>query len=123
MRLSEAIRLGAMLRPQVRYFFFDRDGSCALGAACEAISLKEHDVMFYYGKGILEAFPILCARSVACPVCAATDTAFRIVGCHLNDKHEWTREAIADWVETIEPQEVSHADLDRLKTATPEHAR
>lgn len=40
MRLSEAIRLGAMMRPQA-YNSDGKDGSCALRAASEALSLPE----------------------------------------------------------------------------------
>lgn len=37
MQLSEAIRLGAMLKPQIRCGFFDGQGTCAVGAAADAI--------------------------------------------------------------------------------------
>jgi hypothetical protein len=40
LRLSEAIRIGAKLRPQCRETFFQHGRSCALGAAVEAITGK-----------------------------------------------------------------------------------
>jgi hypothetical protein len=39
MRLSEAIRLGSMLKPQQRGGYLDRHGTCALGAASEALGM------------------------------------------------------------------------------------
>lgn len=36
MKLSEAIRLGSMLKPQGRGHLLFEDKTCALGAACEA---------------------------------------------------------------------------------------
>ena len=41
MLLSEAIRLGSMLGPQIRgYYVTENGGSCALGAAIKALNLK-----------------------------------------------------------------------------------
>ena len=40
MRLSEAIRLGAMLRPQAFRPLFTDDGACALGAALLAVGAR-----------------------------------------------------------------------------------
>lgn len=107
MRLSEAIRLGAMLRPQGKGDLFGANGtSCALGAAMEAIGLRpiegamdldcssdEFEEMYHqwpilldepdspiehpYGKKLAETIPVL------------------------NDAG-WTRERIADWVATVE---------------------
>ena len=37
MRLSEAIRLGAMLKPQAFARFFDGHGTCVFGAAADAV--------------------------------------------------------------------------------------
>jgi hypothetical protein len=39
MRLSEAIRLGAMLAPQAAGALFSKDGACTLGAALLAVGV------------------------------------------------------------------------------------
>jgi hypothetical protein len=103
MRLSEAIRLGAMLHPQcfgtVRILRHDAGTpeftthTCALGAAEEA------------GYSL---FAELCGQSLAtladCPICCDRFQSWTVHGIvvHLNDDHHWTREAIADWVEAFE---------------------
>ena len=95
MQLSEAIRLGAMLHPQQAfgtYRRFNDEGqvvaTCAIGAAGQA---------GYRGD---EHRSVLLMRT-SCPVCEFRE-ALRCVVAHLNDKHLWTREKIADWVATIE---------------------
>lgn len=94
MRLSEAIRLGAMLHPQ--YFGAMRKrgargeviATCALGAADEA------------GYGHVFGF----LQVMKCPACHEHRAISGNVA-HLNDYHGWTRERIAEWVATVEPQE------------------
>lgn len=99
MKLSEAIRLGAMLKPQG----FGRattgpraTATCALGAAYQA-SGSQHS----WGS-LCQHFPILSRLEwVECPECRVPhETPIP----HLNDDHRWTREQIADWLETIEAQ-------------------
>lgn len=80
MKLSEAIRLGALLHPQCfDTMVLHNDsgsvvGTCALGAAAEA-GFKLHTV----------------------------DILLRSKITRLNDRAGWTRERIADWVESFEP--------------------
>lgn len=106
LKLSEAIRLGAMLRPQARGGYFVKGGSCAIGAALEAIGMNSK---------CLDAGPALSrwplARNVVpCPQCLDSGTAWSMAA-HLNDHHQWTREQIADWVATVEAQdELQHAE-------------
>ncbi len=98
MRLSEAIRLGAMLHPQhfgsARLYDVDADmaiiGTCAIGAAEEA------GYSFWVPDETLNA-------NARCPQCDcwSRDTTRALIP-HLNDDHRWTREAIADWVELQE---------------------
>lgn len=95
MKLSEAMRLGAMLHPQHFYAAWMLDdrqeilATCALGAA---------NVAGYEDDG----FALWAAT---CPVCANLAPWHNVssIIAHLNDDHRWTRETIADWVETIEP--------------------
>lgn len=105
MKLSEAIRLGAMLGPQVFEVMFDgRGGSCALGAADLAINVK-----------ICGDWPDAFWRTVdsisECPACGIK-SGHQFGGyiiTHLNDDHRWTRAAIADFVELHEPMESAEA--------------
>lgn len=105
MKFSEAIRLGAMLGRQGFYAMFGADGaSCALGAAALAVWGRED-------RGDQDYFAIWpwLNRCAMCPACVAKDSfhvpvpVMEIVARHLNDAHRWTRERIADWVESLEP--------------------
>ena len=98
LKLSEAIRLGAMWRPQAFGVLTDGVGTCAIGAATEAMGLPLDDEM----PNPREWDFVLKIR--ACPVCITHDPDRLNVVAHLNDDHRWTRERIADWVETIEAQ-------------------
>lgn len=121
MKLSVAIRLGSMLVPQCigQSVDWHRDvtgqpvvAACALGAAGLAI-----------GQWPLRMEPGIMRRDsvwnpcdswpwtvcdVACPQCCVWYSGGANVVAiiaHLNDTHRWTREQIADWIATIEPQE------------------
>src|SRR6185436_16765159 len=100
MKLSEAIRLGAMLRPQSFTNGFDGTGTCAWGAAFEAVGYAPKGFKFdgaWMPKWGEHEFHKLFDKSRACPDCGARFTSDMIV--HLNDDHRLTREPIADWVE------------------------
>lgn len=96
MLLSEAIRLGAMLRPQGRLTMFPGDASCALGAAMEAVGLRDHCLAYKRDMGIDNT---MLARRTFPILFGAIDPIFGIAA--RNDSG-WTREKIADWVEGIE---------------------
>ena len=104
MKLSEAIRLGAMNRPQAFGAFEHRGGTCALGAACEAIGLSiEVANHAHISERLQSLFPVLRTQRVACPVCGRVQhCSLASLIADLNDRHRWTREAIADWVESQE---------------------
>ena len=95
MRLSEAIRLGAMLHPQSFKNFreisrpFQVISTCALGAASEA------------GYSLPQTW--VRRGTTTCPVCAVHKEVhiFNTI-VHLNDVHKWSREKIADWVSLVE---------------------
>jgi hypothetical protein len=103
MKLSEAIRLGAMNGPQVfgRLGDLAGGGTCAQGAAVLAIGLMPDAL-----RGIniqarfIEAFPASVIPA-QCPKCKENNVAGNLMA-HLNNDHLWTREQIADWVEQIE---------------------
>lgn len=112
LRLSEAIRLGAMLRPQ----FFGassgtlpdgRVGTCAMGAALEAIGVGPKELAVNYPPIPPETWADLALREERCPVVKCVETTtIAGVAAHLNDTHKWTREAIADWVEQMEAKQL-----------------
>lgn len=116
LRLSEAIRLGSMLKPQDHEYFRSYEGySCALGAAADALGVPdrgENDWDFGYHALVCE-YPHLAAEA-RCPACSRLRGAWRRwreheydlgdVITHLNDDHQWSRERIADWVATFESQ-------------------
>lgn len=126
MKLSEAIRLGAMLAPQGRRLLRDGYGTCALGAALEAaggdcLDLGASDVLRVH-------FPILRLVDINCPACGISaaqlsslmshnGSLYGVIG-HLNDDHEWTREQIADLVQTIEAQHEPAAPVETPDTVT-----
>lgn len=99
MRLSEAIRLGAMATPRAVRTFFSKDGACAIGAALRAIGITESAV-----RAIPERWAWVLAEGVECPACRTCWVAWVVI-VHLNDTHGWPREEIGRWVATIEPTE------------------
>jgi hypothetical protein len=137
MKLSEAIRLGAMLRPQGFGDFYpvitcvhvdEVDGvwskqeistmsSCALGAAMEAVRSRPVaddmalDTLRFYWPW---AFEMTDSWRTASP---STARAFRVTDMIflLNDTQGWTREQIADWVATVEPNETSPATVAEMQ--------
>ena len=115
MKLSEAIRLGSMLKPQAFHCLRDaRGGVCASGAAFDAIGVLDAlcaDVgkltlteIRSRNQAIIAAVApqwiLLLNAPTVCPQCGQRSAWLLIP--HLNDRHRWTRERIADWVETIE---------------------
>lgn len=114
MELSEVIRLGALLSPQVRNVLYTIDpngeisGTCVVGAAMHAVGVLATGVRLKANNYILP-FHIM-GMITYCPVdgCQLSDGAYRYrsqiatIMVHLNDAHRWPREMIADWVEQIE---------------------
>lgn len=99
MRLSEAIRLGAMMRPQAfGHYSLQHKGSCAMVAAAEV----EGSEYRAYCDLINLAYNY---APLSCPACSHEARIFCGLVAHLNDNHRWTREAIADWVDSIEQQQ------------------
>ncbi len=103
-KLSEAIRLGSMLGPQC-YGKYMRPGikenaTCAMGAAMMALGLSFVDMS--------EVFPQL-PQTVIHPV-SGKECWLRNTIVSLNDSYRWTREAIADWVATVEEAPVAVAE-------------
>jgi hypothetical protein len=109
MTLSEAIKLGATLRPQAFGGLFKTPihsvegiGSCALGAAYEATFGKTQPAarQFDVYAALSDQYPLLDAPA-RCAECGLERTVEGVIS-HLNDVHFYTREAIAAWVATQE---------------------
>lgn len=111
MQLSQAIRLGTMIRPQAFEHVFTRGGSCALGAAYEACGVVYDPQCL---PGTISAMEELDrewglhqrpTNKHACPACGLKQSLALTI-THLNDHHKWSRERIADHVATLESQPV-----------------
>jgi hypothetical protein len=116
MKLSEAIRIGAKKRPQCFTVLFlhptdpsNKSGviqSCALGAGLEGAGIINPEELQYpcHPKWKAEVFDGISGYKdrawFRCPICFFRDDSLELT-IHLNDAHEWSREAIADWLETI----------------------
>jgi hypothetical protein len=95
LKLSEAIRLGAMMTEQAFGTFGDQEHTCGIGAAQIALGLTPSD------GGPLNA---LLRNALVTPPCDhdnlyGGDVRSAII--HLNDDHHWPREKVADWLEGL----------------------
>ena len=124
MRLSEAIREGASLRPQAIGVLISRKytdvgqatfSTCAIAAAFEAVGGDIEDLLAPSYQGVQVISP--CDKAVAYlkeqgllgkdPMVAytleGTDERHPLSDTimYLNDDDEWSRERIADWLESI----------------------
>ena len=105
MKLSEAIRLGAMLKPQGREHLRRDNRTCAFGAAFDAVGELANSVIGERSFMVMARalWPIV-DNEVKCPIAGTTRHLGSMI-LSLNDEDEWTREQIADWVATIEAQQ------------------
>ena len=123
MKLSEAIRLGAMLRPQTTGAIYKHGKSCAWGAAWEAVG---GDITHWdYSKGISsisicqDYWPKLSLAYVPNPITGDTRPIWSIIESLNDNPNCWTRERIADWVASIESHEEVLSDTTKTTTANP----
>ncbi len=101
-QLADAIRRGASRRPDQAFgdYYRGRSASCALGAAYEGIYRLPGDMDGRRPtKDLEQYFDCLEGTIRRCPVagCAKVISLGSLI-VHLNDAHQWTREAIAGWV-------------------------
>lgn len=123
LKLSEAIRLGALMKPQhhnrdeffvvvpapvkpgdILHLSENQECSCVMGAAIDAAGLEHGD------GGPIDAQkgwprpwrPVLHLQEEPCPECGRRHGCVYDILIRLNDDHRWTRERIADWVAGIE---------------------
>lgn len=101
MRLSEAIRLGAVMYPKQAFGMSGLfgDGRCAMAGATSVIGDREAMAHYREWDRLRIACPVF-----ACPVGVAmgAHTHAPLAVIHLNDYHKLSREAIADIVEQAE---------------------
>lgn len=108
MKLSEAIRLGAMMKPQGIGGRMDGETRCALAGASDALGIEARRHLSCVPRVDYEAlrarYPILDAPVEAMPVSDNSGYGWTLLSAiwALNDNYEWTRERIADWVQSIE---------------------
>lgn len=103
MRLSEAIRLGSMLREQNKGGYLQDNKTCAMGAAFDAIGAFAVGQVQCSGLPVLSfsyKFPII-EQVVEHPTVARRQSVMEII-FYLNDTLGWIRPRIADWVEEVE---------------------
>ena len=115
MKLSDAMRKGAAMSPQIFGQLTDMLGpglgTCALGAALVGV-----DAEYEYESGadaiLVAQWPILDSVGMSCPakecyelICCCGHSSCEIkpslttVIVHLNDGHRWSREKIAGWLD------------------------
>lgn len=116
MKLSEAIRIGAKIRPQAYGAYYlvgqmtGRIGSCAIGAAYEAAGFYQPEKLAmpctledraHWFEG-LDKWKEK-GQTFTCPECLAEqrEEPIPLLVTHLNDFHAWSRENIADHIERL----------------------
>lgn len=118
-RLSEAIRLGSVLAPQCFSTLYQHGNgeviaTCALGSSLHAIGLLQANGVVYE-----QIFPLamLCTDP---PIEGCCETTVCGIIISLNDRYQWTREKIADWVEGIEREHEHELEVRSSQTAEAE---
>lgn len=114
--LSAAIRLGAMLKPQARGGLLKGGGTCAFGAALDAVgalptTALHHDLAHDIVMKLPARWPII-RRHVQHPLSTWRPVPLASVIVDLNDTHQQTREQIADFVESVELEAQMESERD-----------
>ena len=104
-KLSAAIRIGAKAGKQLKHNYADNDfNSCALGAAGIGLSLfmpDKLDKTYNWTKirqNLIDRFD--GDKIISNPKTGEMNTIICTI-IYLNDHSNWTREKIADWLESI----------------------
>lgn len=82
-----------------------KEGWKPTGWTAEGVIQPGADVASIVQRNLKKLFPAL-SETVKCPRCATLDmsisrTLDRMI-IHLNDEHKWTREQVADWLESLD---------------------
>lgn len=103
-KLSDAIKLGSMLRPQGFGRTFTLSGkSCAVGAALESVGVLYNPEV--RTAAVYSYWPWIDIQSAMCPCDSNVHDSVEGIIVRLNDVHLWSREEIASWVATVEPSD------------------
>lgn len=95
LRLSEALRLGAMGTKQTFGRLGDlRNTACAIGAVYHGFGFNGYDAES------MELNRIISAVTVACGGCDWNSSLSATI-VHMNDAHKMPREKIADYIESL----------------------
>ena len=125
MKLSEAIRLGSMMRPKQTFGMFvdiDNNSSYAIGAALEAIGMEangtfaptvSYEILFNHFTPDMGNIRSKCPIR-NCPINFDKENIVQLI-VHLNDDHRWSRERIADFVESLELAQIEIPIVDNRK--------
>jgi len=120
MSCSEAIRLGAMLKPQSYDGMSSRNRTCALEAALDAVGSPLH-----WSEAVLLWRVLACPVRLLWPLCGVLSLGSKVLRLEsavvrLNDRCHWTREEIADVVERVEQAQGTQTEV---HAGEPEHQR
>ena len=88
---------------------YTKDSSCALAAACDAMGIAREEMAY---TTLAEHFPILLTSRSGKPQDVMDEIWRR------NDSRMHTREAIADWVETLEKEQSCDTFLTNVPSAS-----
>lgn len=125
MKLSEAIRLGSMAWPKGDIHLFDGESACSIGAALLAVGEK---LIPYETKAKYNRFCELWPEADTNVMLPDTNWSVPLIKAiwSLNDGYRWSRERIADWVESLEKaresQEVQTSGLTNETVSEEVHA-
>jgi hypothetical protein len=115
MKLSAAILLGSTISPQAFGEFQDKNGSrCSLGAALAAVG-KTSEIEMGFRTAVESWAWIERDGEFHCPDCHGVARWVLSIIVHLNDVHGRTRERIAEWVATVEPQDIQGEQTDEVQ--------
>lgn len=112
-RLAAAIRVGSQDTTQCFGFYWvpNENGgrACAMMAGAIGFGLDVRSVRAYFVAGLAlgkinECAPGVFGLRVVCPCGCARERLDGIIE-HLNDHRQWTREAIADWLDGLADQD------------------
>lgn len=129
MKLSDAIRLGSMASGQADGFFYLDGNTCAQGAALLAIGRlhAERGASVPNFTALRDAWPWAHTLRGDCPVCGEPRAYVAALIPHLNNSswsgHGWTREQIADWIATIEPQDAETQTVEQAQPVAKQSER
>ena len=103
----DAMVEGAKRGRQLFAEFYNGDGgSCAVGAMAYGCGIRQDEITRWPSLSeLLKIFPELHNETL-CPICGVLDSNFELnrkmtlleVIMHLNDRHNWKRESIAEWL-------------------------